>query len=183
MMEWLGVVTALLGVYFSMKRMWIAWVWNICSSCIYLFVFYQQRLYADMELQGLFIVLGFAGLLAWNRSDRDWQAEHSDIKSISIGVIFSVVFGLGLGYVHDRYLQEASYPFLDGILAGLSVWATWLATKKKIANWIVWIGVDLMYIGLYAQKEMWGTACLYAVFIGLAWKGYREWSITLKSID
>jgi nicotinamide mononucleotide transporter len=72
---------------------------------------------------------------------------------------------------------------LDGVLAGLSVWATWLSTKKKIANWIVWIGVDLMYIGLYAQKEMWGTACLYAVFIGLAWKGYREWSITLKSND
>ena len=183
MMEGLGVVTALLGVYFSMKRMWMAWVWNIISAGVYLFVFYTNHLYADMELQGLFIILGFMGLLAWNRSDRNWQAERSRLKSICIGVIFSVVFGLGLGYVHERYLSDASFPFVDGILAGLSVWATWLAAKKKIENWIVWIGVDLMYIGLYLQNEMWGTACLYAVFIGLAWQGYREWSITLKSID
>lgn len=183
MMEGIGVATALLGVFFSMRRHWLAWVWNVISSSVYLYVFYSHQLYADMELQGLFIVLGIWGLFAWNRSEPNWRAERSSSISIYIGVIFSLIFGLSLGFLHHRYFQDASYPFLDGVLAGFSVWGTWLAARKKIANWIVWIGVDLMYIGLYLQKEMWGTACLYAVFIGLAFQGYRDWSNSLKSID
>ena len=183
MIEWIGVGTALLGVLFSMRRHWMAWVWNIISSGVYLVVFYGQQLYADMELQGLFIVLGVFGLFSWNRSEENWRAEHTHFKSICIGVLFSMAFGLGLGFLHQHYVTDVSFPYLDGALAGFSVWATWLAAKKKIANWLVWIGVDVMYVGLYIQKEMWGTACLYALFIGLAYKGYRDWSNTLKSID
>jgi nicotinamide mononucleotide transporter len=183
MIELIGVATALLGVFFSMRRHWIAWVWNIISSGVYLYVFYANQLYADMELQGLFIILGCIGLFSWNRSEQNWRAERSGVTHICLGVIFSLALGLGVGYLHTRYLQDASYPFLDGALAGFSVWATWLATQKKIVNWIVWIGVDVLYVGLYIQKEMWGTACLYAVFIALAIQGYRDWSNTLKSID
>jgi nicotinamide mononucleotide transporter len=183
MIEGIGVATALLGVIFSMRRHWLAWVWNIISSAVYLYVFYANQLYADMELQGLFIVLGCIGLFSWNRSEPNWRAERSSFSSIGIGVVCSLAMGLGLGWLHKKYLPDASYPFLDGVLAGFSVWATWLATQKKITNWIVWIGVDVLYIGLYVQKEMWGTACLYAVFIGLAYQGYREWSNSLKSID
>lgn len=183
MIEGIGIATALLGVLFSMRRHWLAWIWNILSSGIYLYVFYTNQLYADMELQILFIVLGTFGLFSWNRSEQNWRAERASAKSISIGVILSLLFGLSLGYVHKQYLQDASYPFLDGTLAGFSVWATWLATQKKIANWVIWIGVDVLYIGLYIQKGMWGTACLYALFVGLAYQGYRDWSNTLKSID
>jgi nicotinamide mononucleotide transporter len=183
MIEGFGIGTALLGVLFSIKRMWVAWLFNILSAGIYTIVFYQNQLYADMELQALFIVLGIMGLFSWRRSVQDWRAERSSLNSICLGIVFSVIFGIGLGFLHTRILSDASLPYLDGILTGLSSWATWLAIKKKIANWIVWIGVDLMYVGMYAYKEMWGTACLYALFLGLAIKAYQEWSITLKSID
>jgi nicotinamide mononucleotide transporter len=73
-----------------------------------------------------------------------------------------------------------SFPFLDATLTGLSILGTWLATRRKIENWIVWIGVDIVYVGMYVQKALWGTAALYLVFIILALKGYIDWRKYLK---
>jgi nicotinamide mononucleotide transporter len=47
----------------------------------------------------------------------------------------------------------------------------------------VWIVVDIAYVGMYATKELWGTAALYLVFIILAIKGYLDWLKPLKNSD
>jgi nicotinamide mononucleotide transporter len=53
--------------------------------------------------------------------------------------------------------------------------AQWLMTKKHLENWIFWVAVDIVYVGMYAYKELMLTAVLYALFLVLAWRGYVQW--------
>jgi len=59
--------------------------------------------------------------------------------------------------------------------------AQWMQTRKWLETWLVWIVVDVVYVGMYAFKGLLPTAFLYAVFLGLAVLGLREWTRSLKS--
>ena len=54
-------------------------------------------------------------------------------------------------------------PHLDAALTSYSLVASWWGARKHIANWWLWIVVDLVYIGEYIYKDLWLTALLYAV--------------------
>ena len=105
------------------------------------------------------------------------------MEQLIAGLGVALVFGMGSGYLHQQYFPSVSFPFLDASLTGLSIYGTWLATQRKIENWLVWLVVDIAYVGMYATKELWGTAALYLVFIILAIKGYLDWLKPLKNRD
>jgi len=52
-------------------------------------------------------------------------------------------------------------------------------TRKLLENWLLWIGVDIVYIGLFVNRGLPLTAVLYAVFLGLATLGYVQWRRSL----
>ena len=182
-MEILAIIASLGGVLLSMAKKSLAWVCNIVASGLYGYVFWQNNLYSDMELQGFFILMALYGWWTWSRSEKDWVPERSSYKALWAGLMVALLFGMGSGFLHQQYLTSVSFPFLDATLTGLSIYGTWLATRRKIENWIVWIGVDIVYVGMYVNKGLWGTAALYAVFIVLAIKGYIDWLKPLKNRD
>ena len=175
-----AIIASLGGVVLSMAKKSIAWVCNIIASGLYGYVFYQNGLYSDMELQGFFILMALYGWWSWSRSELDWVPEKSSLRALFGGLAVALLFGAGSGFLHLQYFTSVSFPFLDATLTGLSILGTWLATRRKIENWIVWIGVDIVYVGMYVQKALWGTAALYLVFIILAVKGYIDWRKYLK---
>ena len=174
-LEKIGILLSLAGVYLSIKQKKSAWIFNILASLVYGFVFFQIKLFADMELQLFFIMMGVFGYYQWSRDASDWQPEKSTLVSLGIGIICSIVFGVILGMLHKNITESVSYPFLDAILSGFSLYGTYLAAQKKIENWIVWIFVDLLYAFIYYQKGIQWTSALYLVFIGLAIKGFYDW--------
>ena len=178
--EILAIIASLAGVILSMGRKSLAWLCNILASGLYGYIFWQSGLYSDMELQGFFILMAAYGWWNWSQSEADWKPEKSSYLPLFIGLMIALLFGVGSGYLHLRYFPAVSFPFLDATLAGLSIYGTWLATKRKIENWIVWIIVDFAYVGMYLSKGLWGTAVLYGVFIILAIKGYVDWHKHLK---
>jgi nicotinamide mononucleotide transporter len=69
----------------------------------------------------------------------------------------------------------AALPRLDAALMSFSLVATWWQTRKHIANWWLWIAVDVVYIGEYIYKGLRLTAALYALLVALAVLGLRDW--------
>jgi nicotinamide mononucleotide transporter len=61
------------------------------------------------------------------------------------------------------------------MLTSYSLVASWWAARKHIANWWLWIAVDLVYIGEYVYKNLRLTAALYAFLVALAVLGLRDW--------
>jgi len=178
-LEYAGIITALLGVFYSTKQHKIAWVWNFIASCIYGILFYQVGLYSDMELQGIFMAMAMYGFIQWNQPSHSLEVTNSSSFNLCIGVVGSLIFGFASGYLHHE-LSNVSLPFLDASLTGFSIWGTYLAAKRKIENWLVWIFVDTIYIGVYVYKGMNGTAILYAVFLIFAVRGLSAWKKKLS---
>jgi nicotinamide mononucleotide transporter len=50
-----------------------------------------------------------------------------------------------------------------------------MITRKVLENWLVWIAVNVVYIGMFIFKHLYLTSGLYAVFLVLAVMGYLQW--------
>jgi nicotinamide mononucleotide transporter len=86
----------------------------------------------------------------------------------------------GVGTAMHRY-TDAAAPYPDAFAAILSVIAQVFMTRKILENWILWIVVDVVSVGIYSYKSLYPTAGLYAAFLVLCIKGYREWNTTLRN--
>ena len=50
---------------------------------------------------------------------------------------------------------------------------------STLRSWLVWIVVDVVYVGMYLSQGLYPTAGLYAVFLVLAVLGLVEWRRSL----
>ena len=68
-----------------------------------------------------------------------------------------------------------SASFFDALTTSISLCAQWMLNRKYVESWYAWIAADLIYIPLYAYKELYLTAGLYAVFLVMATMGLFHW--------
>jgi len=172
-----GVAFGILSVWLIARQRVLGWPTGIVNVSLFIVVFHQARLYADMGLQVVYVVLCAYGWYAWVRGGPGHGAlvvrRASSILLAGLGVA-----GLGgaalLGTVL-HYHTDASLPFVDAATASFSLVAQVLQARKYLENWVVWIVVDIVYVGMYLYKALFLTAGLYAVFLGLAVVGLRAW--------
>jgi nicotinamide mononucleotide transporter len=91
------------------------------------------------------------------------------VAGLAAGAAGSVLLGLLMVRI------GAALPHLDATLTSFSLVASWWQARKHIANWWLWIAVDLIYIGEYIFKGLRPTAALYALLVALAALGLRDW--------
>ncbi len=175
-LEIAGVVTTILGIWLTTRRLLICWPITLISDVIYLVVFYRARLLSDALLQIFFLAFTLYGWWYWQRGVR----EEGEVRVVRLGGQ-AMLGGLAAGAVGSVVLGElakqvhAALPYLDATLASYSLVASWWAARKHIANWWLWIAVDLVYIGEYIYKDLRLTALLYAGLVALAVLGVRDW--------
>ncbi|MNM32666.1 Nicotinamide riboside transporter PnuC [compost metagenome] len=176
-LEWSAVGFSILGVWLMAQRRMLAWPVGLISVGLYALVFAEARLYSDTLLQGAFGAFLLYGWLNWRKQA---QAEGRIIiaplasrqwtRDLGIGI----AFGIALGAAMHTY-TDAALPWLDAMLAALSLVAQWWQARRHTAAWWLWIVVDVVYVGMYAVKSLHATAGLYLVFVGLALMGMRAW--------
>jgi len=175
-LELAGALTAAFGIWLTTRRLLICWPVTLVSIFLYMVVFYRAGLLSDALLQVFFVIFTFYGWWHWWRGARQEGevrvmplARSNLIVAILLGIPGSVVLGTLARHLH------AALPYLDAVLMSYSLVATWWQARKHIANWWLWIIVDLIYIGEYIYKDLWPTALLYAGLVALAVLGLRDW--------
>ncbi len=175
-MEYAGVVTTVVGIWLTTRRNLLCWPVVLISDLLYLVVFYRVRLYSDALLQIFFLVFTLYGWWYWWRGVRA-EGEVRVVRLPPIGLWMGLAAGAAgsvlLGLLMERI--GAALPRLDATLMSFSLLASWWQTRKHIANWWLWIAVDLVYIGEYLYKGLRPTAALYAGLVALAALGLRDW--------
>jgi len=73
------------------------------------------------------------------------------------------------------HYKPAAYPYLDSFCTTCSLIAQVYLTRKILENWLIWIFVDIIYVGVYIAKHLQPTAILYAAYIPIALLGYLDW--------
>ena len=174
--ELAGFVTTSVGIWLTTKRLLICWPVVLAADIFYFAVFYQARLYSDALLQVFFLAFTLYGWWHWWRGVRDEgevRVEPLALPSMLIALAAGAVGALLLGVLAKR--MHAALPYLDATLTSYSLVASWWGARKHIANWWLWIAVDLVYIGEYLYKDLALTALLYAGLVVLAVLGLFEW--------
>src|SRR6266567_348164 len=174
--ELAGWSTTLVGIWLTTRRKLLCWPITLAADILYLVVFYRAQLLSDALLQLFFVVFTAYGWWNWWRGvQREGEVRVAPLAASStmIAVLAGIAGTLLLGAIAKKL--HASLPYLDASLASFSLVASWWQARKHIANWRLWIVVDLLYIGEYIYKDLWLTAVLYAFLVGLAVLGLFEW--------
>jgi nicotinamide mononucleotide transporter len=172
-----AVVLTLLSVIFQIYENIWAWPTTIAGVALYSILFFHERLYADMCLQAVYIALAVYGWYEWlhgGEAKTERKVSNASLRMQTIAYTIGAVSAVILGFTF-KYNTNAALPFLDSTLTSFSLVAQWMLTRKYLENWIVWIAVDVVYVGMFIFKHLYMTAGLYVVFIGLCARGYFEW--------
>lgn len=176
--EMLGAATGFLSVFLMARQSVWGWPSGIVCVSAYAWVFGQSRLYANMALQFVFLALQLYGWVHWWKGTGERHdalpVTRLSPRAAAGWAIAGATAGLALGaFMAAR--TDASNPWPDASLTAFSLVAQWLQARKVLECWIVWILVDVGYIGLFLVQRLHLTAVLYAVFLVLCVYALREW--------
>jgi len=181
-LEIFAVIISIIGVTLTIKRNMWCWVFNFFAFVLYAYLFFEFKLYGETILQLFFMVVNFYGFYHWlkgKQQDHEIRIEPIAVQTVILQLIIAAVgggvFGLSL-----HYFTDAALPMLDSQLAAFSLLATYWTSRKHIATWVLWVFVDIVYVGMFMYKELFLTAALYAAFVGLAAFGWWQWEQVKK---
>lgn len=156
-------------------------LWNypfgVVMVCLYAFVFWQARLYSAAGLQVFFLVSQLYGWWYWRRTTdgsapvpvRELSARGRWLAAVA-GSLGTLVLGLFMSR-----LTNAAAPWADAGNAAWSMVAQLLTDRRQVESWPLWIGINILSVGLYASQGLLATAALYAIFLCIACWGWSEW--------
>jgi nicotinamide mononucleotide transporter len=176
LVEVFGFITGGLCVWLLVRQHILNWPIGIANNIFFAILFWRARLYGDMGLQFIYMALAFLGWYRWLYGGEQHGRLH--VSKAPPRVLALVAAGIALGTVGLRaYLQSVggSAPFLDALTTCMSIAAQYMLTRKYIENWLLWIVVDVLYVGLYAGRDLYLTAVLYVIFLLMCIEGWRTW--------
>lgn len=183
--EFLGTVFGLIYISFSIKQNILLWPVGIITSALYIYVFFYSKFYADMSLQVYYLVISFYGWYNWlHGKNKDTESNHIQIITVTkklsaILIVITFVLFLFIAFILKNY-TDSPLPYWDSFTTAASIVATWMLTKKYIEQWLIWVIVDSVSLGLYIYKGLYSTSFLFFVYTILAIFGYLEWKKEIK---
>jgi nicotinamide mononucleotide transporter len=177
LVEILGFVSGALCVWLVARQNVWNWPIGIANNITFLILFWAAGLYADSSLQVVYLGLAVYGWWAWLRGG----SAHSSLtvtrttkgQWVVLGAL-GVLGTVGLTVLLDT-ATDSTVPLPDAVTTILSLLATWGQARKKLESWWLWITADVIYVPLYAYKDLWLTAVLYVGFLALCVLGLRNW--------
>jgi nicotinamide mononucleotide transporter len=177
--EIVGVTTGLVYIFLSIKQNIWCWLFGIISSALYLFVFFNSKIYADMLLQAYYVIMGVYGWIHWAGADRLDKKTQVPVLRLNLkeamGLLtVTIVLFVGIA-LFLIYFTDSTIPWIDAFTTSLSFTATWMLARKILEHWLIWVVVNTVSIALYFYRGLYPTIILFVVLTILAVIGYIEW--------
>jgi nicotinamide mononucleotide transporter len=176
-MTWIEVIATAFGVLcvsLTIKQNILCWPTGLVQVFLYIFVFYEAKLYADMGLHVIYVGLSIYGWISWRKFERSEQRIVTRSKDTLLWLFMMLIATVVCGYSLTTF-TDASVAYLDSFVVMASLIAQWLMARKKLESWFFWILADIVAIGVYSYKALYLTSALYFSFLILAITGYFTW--------
>lgn len=172
-LEFVGVLLSLISVYFITKQNNIGWIFSALSTLPLILFFYNQSLYLDLILQILFFFQAFRAWKMWNTNNK-----VSKINNYYL-IIILFILSIFCGWIFNNYIIY-SYVTIFGFIFYL--YANWNLINKKIESWLIFIFIDILYIGLYGYLGFYYLVFLYVIYMLIAINAYIKWKKDLRVV-
>lgn len=174
----LAFLFALVYIFLAAQNSIACWVFGIFSSGLWAYeAWFEYELLYDSVLNLFYVIMGGVGWWQWaqkkSRTERFGIISLSSTTHLYI-LLFGGVVSLLAALIAQAY-TNASLPFIDAPTTVFSIIATFLLIKKDIGNWVYWIVVDAIYIGIYIHKGALLFALLFVIYTAMAIIGWQKW--------
>lgn len=177
--ELLGAILGFAYIVFSIRQNILTWPVGLLTSVLYVWVFFDSRLYADMGLQMYYVVISIYGWYEWLYGSKTNGKTELKISRLTLKLglnliaISFLIFFL-IWFILKNY-TDSNVPMADALATALSIVATWMLARKILEHWLVWIFVDAFSIGLFWYKDLHPTVILFFIYTIMAFGGFIEW--------
>ncbi len=176
-----GVALGLLYLWLEYRAHIGLWIVGLVMPCVHGLLYYRSGLYADCAMQGYYILAGLYGLAVWARTGRRNSGETPAARIVRTParqwplLAAAWMAAQALIYWVLTTFTDSSVPFWDSLTTALCVVAYWMLSRRQVEQWLVWLAVDAVTVGLYFYKGIPLTAGLYLLYCVLAVAGYLRW--------
>jgi nicotinamide mononucleotide transporter len=188
-----NLVIGIAGVALMIRRSLWAFPVGLVAVAVQGVLFFRAKFYADATQQIFFFGALAWGWWHWMRAEkRDEGVASPASRELPVGVlswrarVVTMVAGGVAVAVWALALQrwtDAVMPWRDAFIAVFGIVAQVLQARKVIENWPLWVVVNVVAIAAYWKADLAYTAFLYAIYLGLAVVGWREWARARAEAD
>lgn len=187
LVEILGVIIGFIYLWLEYKASIYLWLTSIIMPAIYLFVYFDAGLYADVAINIYYLIIGVYGWMSWrygisrkNGTEKyDLKISHTSRRQWLRLLIAYIVIHFAISFTLINF-TDTDVPWFNGLTSALSIIGMWMLAKKLIEQWFVWFVVDILSAVLYFYKGLEPTALLYSVYAIVAILGYKKWNKLLQ---
>jgi nicotinamide mononucleotide transporter len=200
--EIFGAVTGIIYVFLEIRQTIWLWPVGLVTSAVYIWVFFASKFYADMSLQGYYLIISCLGWYWWakgtghgaqsteqkkeweNGREGKWESSELQVTHLKLrtGIVLAIVFVLlytMMWFVLTR-LTDSPVPVRDSFITSLSIVATWMLARKIYEHWFLWIVVNFVSAVFFLTRGLYPTVILYAVYWIMSFVGLAAWRKTIK---
>lgn len=193
--EVFGAVTGIVYVFLEIRQTIWLWPVGILTSAVYIWVFFTGKIYADMSLQGYYLIISCLGWYWWvkgtgsNREGENGRIGETEKNVLHVtrlklrtGVILAIVFVLlySVMWLVLTRLTDSPVPVRDAFITSLSIVATWMLARKIYEHWYLWIVVNFVSAILFLTRGLYPTVVLYLVYGIMSFAGLVAWKKTIN---
>ena len=182
-LEAVAVIFGIISVYLGTRQNIWSWPTALVNVALFFALFLESGLYSDTGLQVVYFVLSLYGWYEWLYGGAGRTAitvTRTSRRTWTVLAGIGVVVWALLGTITSR-LPGTALPYVDSATTTVSLLAQWMMTRKLIENWLIWIAVDVVYVGMFIYKGLYLTAFNYGIYLVLAVMGYIAWKRSLAA--
>lgn len=207
--EAIGTLFGLLCIWYASKEKIINYPFGLINVLLFAIIFYQIQLYAMLLLQVFFFIANLYGWHAWTHPDANgarlevrWMTPVKLVVTLLICVVcialvtlyidpvFTALarvtiatFNLFGGHLALPIPEPDAYPLWDAAITVLSIVAQILMTRKYVENWILWVIINVISVGIYSVEGVYALSIEYVILFFIAANGVREWVQTARQAE
>jgi nicotinamide mononucleotide transporter len=184
--SWIELIAAVLAVAYlvlAIGQHISCWLAAFVSSCLYVWVFFQTRLYMGSALNVFYAVMAVYGFWQWRQGKEGTQLPiiRWPMTAHLAALALVLLLSLTTSWILRRY-TPAALPFWDSLEFWASIYATFLVARKVYENWHWFFIIDALDVGLYFNRRLFATVLLFGVYLVLIVIGMREWRRSLPAV-
>lgn len=180
-LESIAAFFGLLYLFLAAKQNYLCWISGIINVTIFGWIFYHEKIYANMFLQIIYFLLSIYGFYAWVTKKKGQKAIISKMDTSFRGLIVITIVILTAATYLVLQKTNSDMLFADALTAAAGIVATWMQARKYIENWLIWIPTDLLLTYLFFSHGLYITASLFGIYTIIAVYAYFKWNKDLKN--
>lgn len=150
---------------------------GLVSTLLYIYICWGAGLYADMGINVWYSLLSVYGWWRWLQpkaglAEQRVSWSSPQLRQLSVILILAT---WALLYFLLRAFTDSTVPLADAFTTAVAIVGMYLMAEKKVENWLAWLVVDVVSVGLYAYKGLYVSSLQFAVFTALACWGWASW--------